>query len=213
MIDPRDLRVEYGKGHLDDSSTLSEPMAQFAKWLEEAVAAKTGEANAMVLATADPSGKPTARVMLLKGFDSRGFVFYTNYDGRKGCDLEVNPHAAMVFFWESLERQVRVEGTIARVTREETEEYFHSRPRLSQIGAWVSKQSTPISSRLELDKAAAKAVLKYAVGKVPVPDFWGGYRLKPEKIEFWQGRASRLHDRLLYSLQPDGTWTIQRLSP
>jgi pyridoxamine 5'-phosphate oxidase len=213
MIDPRDMRTEYGKGHLDDSSTLPEPIAQFGKWLEEAIAAKVPEPNSMIVATADAGGRPSARVMLLKGFDARGFVFYTNYDSRKGHDLDANPRAALVFFWEKLERQVRVEGSIARVSRQESGEYFHSRPRLAQIGAWVSKQSGVIQSRLELEKAAAKAVLKYAVGKVPLPDFWGGYRVVPDRMEFWQGRASRLHDRLQYSRQADETWTIQRLWP
>ncbi|MGA3066618.1 MAG: pyridoxamine 5'-phosphate oxidase [Tepidisphaeraceae bacterium] len=209
----RAMRTEYGKAELAESGLLEDPIAQFGRWFDEAVAAKIPEPNSMVLATADGSGAPSARMMLLKGFDDRGFVFYTNYQSRKGRELDANPRAAILFCWQALERQVRVEGAVGRVSREESEDYFHSRPRLAQIGAWVSKQSSPVGSRSELDKRANQMALKYAIGAVPLPDFWGGYRLAAEKIEFWQGRPSRLHDRLLYSKQSGGAWTIERLSP
>jgi pyridoxamine 5'-phosphate oxidase len=209
----RSMRTEYGKAELSDSGLAADPIALFSRWFDEALAAKIAEPNAMVLATADAGGAPSARVMLLKGFDQRGFAFFTNYESRKGRDLQGNPRGAMLFFWQPLERQVRIEGSIERVSREESEEYFHSRPRLAQIGAWVSKQSSVISSRRELDKRAMEMVLRYAVGEIPLPDFWGGFRLLPATIEFWQGRPSRLHDRLLYSKQEGGAWTIERLSP
>jgi pyridoxamine 5'-phosphate oxidase len=207
------LRQDYGKGELVESKVDADAIVQFSRWLDEAVAAKLPDPNAMILATADAKGKPSARVMLLKEFDSRGFVFYTNYLSRKGGELESNPRAALVFFWQTLERQVRIEGTIGLVSRRESEEYFHSRPRAAQIGAWVSRQSGAISSRKELDELAGQITAKYANTEVPLPDYWGGYRLTPQSIEFWQGRPDRLHDRLLYSLEPDGKWKIQRLSP
>jgi len=167
----------------------------------------------MTLATADASGVPSARVMLLKDFDARGFVFYTNYESRKGRELDANPRATLVFFWQPLERQVRIEGTVQKVSRQESEEYFHSRPRLAQIGAWVSHQSSVLSSRHEMERKVAKMLLRFAIGTVPLPDFWGGYRLAPTEMEFWQGRPSRLHDRLVYNRQQDGSWVIRRLSP
>jgi pyridoxamine 5'-phosphate oxidase len=213
MVNPRDMRVEYGKGHLDESEVDPDPIRQFSKWFDEAVAAKVPEPNAMTVATADASGQATARILLLKGFDARGFVFYTNYQSRKGQELAANPRATLLFFWESLERQVRVEGNVQKTSREESEEYFHSRPRLAQIGAWVSRQDRVLSSRQELEEDAIKLAARFAVGTIPLPDYWGGYRLAPTEMEFWQGRPSRLHDRLVYTRQPNGSWIIRRLSP
>jgi len=209
----RSMRKEYGKAELTDSGLLADPIAQFSRWFDEAVAAKIPEANAMVLATADAGGTPSARMMLLKGFDQRGFVFYTNYQSRKGRELEANPRGTILFFWQAMERQVRIEGSIERVSRQESEDYFHSRPRLAQIGAWVSWQSSVLSSRGELERSVMKMLIRFAIGSVPLPDFWGGYRLAPTEIEFWQGRPSRLHDRLVYNRQQDGSWVIRRLSP
>jgi len=213
MVNPRDMRVEYGKGHLDESEVDPDPIRQFSKWFDEAVAAKVPEPNAMTVATADASGQATARILLLKGFDARGFVFYTNYQSRKGQELAANPRATLLFFWESLERQVRVEGNVQKTSREESEEYFHSRPRLAQIGAWVSRQDRVLSSRQELEEDAIKLAARFAVGTIPLPDYWVGYGLAPTEMEFWQGRPSRLHDRLVYTRQPNGSWIIRRLSP
>jgi pyridoxamine 5'-phosphate oxidase len=208
-----DLRAEYRKGALDAATVAADPISQFSQWFDDAVGAKLPEPNAMVFATADASGVPSARVLLLKGFDERGFVFFTNYASRKGRDLAANPRAAMVFFWQALERQVRVEGSVEKVSRAESDLYFHSRPRESQIGAWVSQQSRVIGSRAELEAREAEYISKFAGGAVPLPDFWGGYRLLPESVEFWQGRPSRLHDRVVYIRQADGAWKIDRLEP
>jgi pyridoxamine 5'-phosphate oxidase len=209
---PADLRVDYGRGRLDEADVLADPVQQFGRWFDEARAANVPEPNAMTLATVDASGAPSARVVLLKSFDARGFSFYTNYDSRKGRELAGNPRAALCFFWQPLERQVRVEGAVERVGREESEAYFQSRPRQAQIGAWVSQQSSPITSRAELERIEAELQRRFADGAVPLPDYWGGYRLAPTAIEFWQGRASRLHDRLLYT-RTDGGWALRRLSP
>ena len=168
----------------------------------------------MTLATADAAGAPSARVVLLKDVDERGFAFYTNYDSRKGRDLAANPRAALCFFWQPLERQVRVEGTVGRVSRAESEAYFRSRPRQAQIGAWVSRQSATIASRAELERLEAELQERFGGGPVPLPDYWGGYRVVPDSIEFWQGRPSRLHDRMLYTRDHSGGgWTLRRLSP
>jgi pyridoxamine 5'-phosphate oxidase len=212
-ISPAQLRKEYGLAELLESNVDPNPLTQFSKWFDEACAAKVPEPNAMTLATADASGKPSARTMLLKGIEADGFVFFTNYESKKGKNVAENPRAALVFFWQPVERQVRVEGTTEKLTREKSEEYFHSRPRLAQIGAWVSEQSTVLSSRRELELRVAKNLARFAVGTVPLPDFWGGYLLVPSEIEFWQGRPSRLHDRLRYTRQPNGNWKIERLSP
>jgi pyridoxamine 5'-phosphate oxidase len=167
----------------------------------------------MVLATADASGSPSARAMLLKEVHDGAFVFYTNYGSRKGTALDANPRAAMVFLWEQLERQVRIEGRVQRNSREDSEKYFHARPRESQIGAWASQQSQIVPSRAELEKRESEIEAKYAGKPVPLPDFWGGYRLIPSLIEFWQGRPGRLHDRIVYEREPDGSWQIRRLQP
>ncbi len=209
---PQDLRREYTKDALLESNVLPDPIAQFDRWFNDATLAGLPEANAMTLATVDTSGAPSARIVLLKGFDQRGFVFFTNYSSRKGRDLAANPRAALCFFWESLERQVRIEGTVEKTTRQESEDYFHSRPIGSQIGAWVSQQSEAIESREALDRRAEELLAKFVNTGVPLPDFWGGFRVVPHTIEFWQGRPSRLHDRLQYVREGD-RWKIRRLCP
>ena len=210
-----DLRVDYGRGTLLESDVSPDPIEQFRAWFAFAVSSAVPEANAMTLATADAAGAPSARVVLLKDFDERGFAFYTNYDSRKGRDLAANPRAALCFFWQPLERQVRVEGTVGRVSRAESEAYFRSRPRQAQIGAWVSQQSATIASRADLERLEAELRARFENVPVPLPDYWGGYRVVPQAIEFWQGRPSRLHDRLLYTrVAPGGgAWTLRRLSP
>lgn len=205
------MRVDYRRDALDETGAAADPFTQFDAWFADAEAAKLAEPNAMTLATATPDGVPSARVLLLKGFDARGFVFFTNYDSRKGQELTANPRAAMVFFWQPLERQVRIEGTIKKADRDESQGYFDSRPRASQLGAWASRQSEVIASRAVVESREKELDAQFADG-VPLPDFWGGYRLVPAIVEFWQGRPSRLHDRLRYT-RADGGWTIDRLSP
>ncbi len=209
-----DLRQNYTLGDLIETNVESNPIQQFQLWLEQAVAADIIEPNAMTLATATPDGKPTARIVLLKGFDERGFVFYTNYQSLKGKQAIANPHAALVFFWDRLERQVRIEGKITKVSPEESDSYFHSRPLGSQIGAWTSNQSEVIPNREFLQSKQQEIAAKYQNReKIARPDHWGGFRVIPEVIEFWQGRPNRLHDRLIYRLQPNNSWIIERLSP
>jgi pyridoxamine 5'-phosphate oxidase len=206
------LRKEYTRAGLTESDADSDPIAQFRRWFGEALAADLHEPNAMILATATPDGRPSARVVLLKGFDERGFVFYTNYEGRKGAELEANPYCALVFYWAELERQVRVEGHARRVTEKEADEYFRSRPRGSQLGARVSEQSRPVGGREALEEKLRWLEAEYEGREVLRPQFWGGYRVEPDSIEFWQGRENRLHDRLLYRLS-DGEWGRERLQP
>lgn len=208
-----DLRKDYSLAGLTEKDLARDPFRQFEKWFQEAEAAKIVEPNAMTLATATVDGRPSARTALLKGFDGRGFVFYTNYLGRKGRELEANPHATMLFPWLALERQVTIEGTITKVSREEAEAYYHSRPLLSQLSAWVSQQSSVVSSRKVLEDGMKEMEQKYAGKTVPLPEHWGGYRLSPERVEFWQGRRSRLHDRLRYCRGEDGSWLVERLAP
>lgn len=207
----QDLRQEYKRGALDEEHADADPIKQFGRWWDEALAAEVLEANAMTLATASAAGVPAARTVLLKGFDTRGFVFFTNYESRKGAELTANPHAALLFFWRELERQVRIEGPVERVADDESDAYYRSRPLTSRIGAWASPQSKVISGRGWLMARAAEMGLRH--GPNPSrPPFWGGYRLQPTALEFWQGRPSRLHDRLSYA-RADPGWTRARLAP
>jgi pyridoxamine 5'-phosphate oxidase len=208
-----DLRKEYSLTGLVERDLARDPFRQFEKWFQEAEAAKLAEPNAMILATADRDGRPSARTVLLKGVDGRGFVFYTNYEGRKGRELAVNARAALLFPWHPLERQVIIEGPVAKVAREESEAYFHTRPRASQLAAWASQQSAILSGRSVLEDAMKAAERKYEGLAVPLPPNWGGYRVTPERVEFWQGRRSRLHDRMVFARGGGGDWTVERLSP
>jgi pyridoxamine 5'-phosphate oxidase len=232
-----DIRRDYTAGHLDRSGLDPDPLKQFSIWFEAATRSKQAggrlrrfgigiyksftalfggknlEANAMSLATVGPDGKPSVRTVLLKGVDARGFIFFTNYDSRKGRELTANPNAALTFYWPELERQICIAGTVSRLPRGESETYFHSRPHGSQIAAAASRQSQPVANRAELETLFHELEQKFARTAVPMPENWGGYVLSPERIEFWQGRASRLHDRFCYLRDKDGSWTIQRLSP
>ena len=208
-----DMRKDYGLAGLLEKDVAKNPFRQFEKWFAEAEAAKVHEPNAMTLATVGRDGRPSARTVLLKAVDGRGFVFYTNYESVKGRQLADNPRAALLFPWLPMERQVVVEGEVTRVSREEAEVYFHSRPRASQLGAWASPQSTVVAGRAVLDESFKVVERKYEGKEVPLPPQWGGYRLSPETIEFWQGRRSRLHDRLRYRREPNGDWVLERLSP
>lgn len=207
-----ELRRDYALAGLLEKDLARDPFRQFEKWFQEAEAAKIPEPNAMVVCTAGRDARPSARTMLLKGLDGRGFVFYTNYESRKGRELDANPQATLVFPWIALERQVTVEGAATKIPREESEAYFHSRPRGSQLGAWVSQQSAIIAGRSVLEEALKALEKKYAGVEVPMPPHWGGWRLSPETVEFWQGRRNRLHDRLRYRRHKDG-WLIERLAP
>ena len=208
-----DLRKEYARAGLDEADLDPDPLRQFGVWLAEAQAAEVPEPTAMTLATATRDGEPSARIVLLKGLDERGFVFYTNYESQKGRELAENPRAALTFYWPALERQVRITGEVAPVSRDESRAYFNSRPLGSRLGASLSRQSQVIADRSVLEAEFLRLQAEYADGNVPLPDFWGGYRVAPSRIEFWQGRPSRLHDRLRYTRGPDGGWRIERLSP
>lgn len=190
-----------------------DPFRQFDKWFQEAQGAKVNEPNAMVVSTTTKDGRPSSRIALLKAVDGRGFVFFTNYESRKGRELAENPRASLLFPWISLERQIIIEGSVTKVTREESETYFHSRPRASQLGAWVSQQSSIITNRSVLDESMKALEKKYGDTEVPLPANWGGYRVSPESVEFWQGRRSRLHDRLRYQRNKAGDWVVERLAP
>jgi pyridoxamine 5'-phosphate oxidase len=207
-----ELRKDYSLAGLAEQDLARDPFRQFEKWFQEAEGAKISEPNAMTLATATRDGRPSARTVLLKGLDGRGFVFFSNYESRKGRELHENPLATLLFPWIALERQVIVEGTVTKVPREESEAYFHSRPRASQLGAWGSQQSTVINGRSSLEDSMKMLEQKYAGREIPLPPNWGGWRLSPDVVEFWQGRRSRLHDRLRYRRDKDG-WVIERLAP
>jgi pyridoxamine 5'-phosphate oxidase len=206
-----DLRKSYMKGSLSEEDVEANPIDQFNIWFDQARHAELPEPNAMTVASVDANGKPSARVVLIKEVTQAGFVFFTNYESRKGQALIANPHAALLFFWPELERQVRVEGSVEKLSESESDEYFHSRPLDSRIGAWASPQSRVIKGRTELVTKAAEYALKFALNP-PRPPHWGGFRVKPEALEFWQGRPSRLHDRIQY-IKDNDAWTIQRLAP
>ena len=208
-----DLRAEYTQAGLEARDLDPNPFRQFGKWFEQALKSGIREPNAMVLATASAAGQPSLRIVLLKGIDERGFTFFTNYRSRKGIELESNVHAALNFPWIELERQVNVIGTVMRVSSEESLAYFNSRPRGNRLGAWASHQSEVIADRSVLEKRMQELESKYLGDDVPLPPDWGGYRLRPSEIEFWQGRPNRLHDRFRYSFQPDQNWRIDRLAP
>ncbi|MGY0492576.1 pyridoxamine 5'-phosphate oxidase [Streptomyces sp. WG-D5] len=217
-LDLAGMREQYRApdGGLLEGDLAPHPMEQFTRWFKQAAApgSPLPEPNAMVVSTADAEGRPSSRTVLLKSYDDTGFVFYTNYNSRKAHDLSANPHVALLFPWHPLGRQILVTGTARRTSRAETEEYFHSRPHGSQLGAWASAQSSVVASREELDARYADLARQYpADAPVPVPPHWGGYRVTPDTVEFWQGRANRLHDRLRYTPTPTSTWHITRLSP
>ncbi len=205
---PLELPPDLTKRKVDPN-----PFKQFAQWFQEGAAAEPILPEAVTLATATSEGKPSSRVVLLKKFDESGFVFFTNYESRKGTELTENPQAALCFYWRQLERQITVTGTVVQVSREESEAYFRTRPRGSQVGALASRQSQVTANREELEKRFQQVMAEYAGKEIPLPSYWGGYRLAPSTLEFWQGRPNRMHDRLLYSRQSDGQWKIERLAP
>jgi pyridoxamine 5'-phosphate oxidase len=208
-----DIRKEYKLQTLSEDDVVKDPLSQFDKWWQEAIHAGIDEPNAMTLATASADGMPDARIVLLKGFNTQGFTFFTNYNSAKGTQLLENPRASLVFFWKELERQVRISGLVSLAAEKVSDEYFNSRPEGSRIGAWASPQSEPIESREWLEENEKKFQEEWAGRTIIRPPHWGGYLLKPVRMEFWQGRPSRLHDRLLYTLQKNGSWKIERLAP
>jgi pyridoxamine 5'-phosphate oxidase len=212
MTSIADIRREYASRALTEADALADPIQQFSLWFGEALKSELLDTNAMTLATASRDGVPAARIVLLKGFDETGFVFFTNYESAKAHDLDNNPRACLLLFWAALERQVRITGGVTRTSAEESDTYFHSRPFESQIGAWASAQSRRVGDRSALESRYAELAAQYAGGPVPLPPFWGGYRVVPEAMEFWQGRKSRLHDRLLY-VRSNGRWERSRLAP
>lgn len=208
-----ELRRDYARESLDERDVDPNPIVQFERWFHQARTAELLEPNAMALATADAKGVPSVRMVLLKGADADGFVFFTNYESHKGKELAANPRASLCFWWDALQRQVRVSGSVTQVSPAESQEYFQSRPHGSQVGAWASRQSSVLASREQLELEMARLSEQYPEGSaVPLPPTWGGYRLSPDSIEFWQGRQSRLHDRIAYE-RTNGSWTILRLSP
>jgi pyridoxamine 5'-phosphate oxidase len=208
-----ELRREYTRSGLNESDLLPDPIAQFQRWFDDALQAGLAEPNAMTLATVGADGQPSARILLLKGVDAAGFRFFTNYEGQKARELEASPRAAMVCFWAELERQVRVTGTCSKLSREESESYFRTRPRGSRLAAWISRQSSVIAARSVIEEEMKRIEAEHPGEDIPLPPNWGGYVLAPQTVEFWQGRPSRLHDRLRYSRATDGAWKIERLAP
>ena len=207
------IRKDYQLQTLSEADVAADPIAQFGRWWDEAVKSDIDEVNAMTLATVDKEGIPSARIVLLKEYDEKGFVFFTNYNSRKGEELLQNPHACLVFFWKGLERQVRITGIAEKISMEESIAYFNKRPDGSKIGAWASPQSLAVAGKAWLKETFDYYRERFKHGEIPKPPHWGGYRVKPFKIEFWQGRPSRMHDRILYTLQKDSSWTIERLAP
>ncbi len=211
MEDLGSIRRDYKKFKLDEDSILKNPFEQFKVWMEDALHGDFYEPTAVVLSTVDILGRPSSRVLLLKGYDETGFIFYSNYLSRKGEDIDTNPNGSLLFFWDKFERQIRIQGVIHKITHGESKKYFDTRPYTSRIGAWASEQSKPLKSRFTLIRKVIGLMLKYPID-VPLPDFWGGYKLVPHEFEFWQGRESRLHDRFQFVLMDD-KWNIRRLSP
>ena len=211
-MDASSLRKEYTSAGLDKADVDPDPIVQFHEWFEKVIDADLHEPNAMILATATADGKPSARTVLLKDYDERGFVFYTNYEGRKAKEIEANPACALLFYWGELERQVRIEGRASRLSSKESDAYFANRPQGSRLGAWASEQSRPVEDRSILEGRVRALEAEYEGREIPRPPFWGGYRVEPDTIEFWQGRESRLHDRLIY-YSTGGSWKIERLQP
>lgn len=207
------LRKDYAKGELDENSVQANPVKQFEKWFHEALNAELPEPNAMALATANKEGQPSVRIVLLRGFDDRGFTFFTNYESAKGQQIADNPAAALNFFWPELERQIRIEGRVEFVSEEESDNYYNRRPANNRLSAWASPQSSEIPNREFLSEMMDEFREKYGEEEIPRPDHWGGYRVVPQRIEFWQGRPSRLHDRVTYLRQADNSWKIVRLAP
>lgn len=212
MTELADLRKNYSLGSLDENNVDPDPVKQFQHWFDYALERRVPEPNAMTLATADADGRPSSRIVLIKGIDARGLVFFTNYLSRKGREVAASPYASVVFYWSELERQVRIEGTVSKTSDAESDEYFHSRPLGSRLGAWISEQSEVVASRAELEARAALFSERYG-DDPPRPPHWGGLRLAPERFEFWQGRPSRLHDRIQYTRDPTHGWRIARLAP
>lgn len=208
-----DIRKDYRLKNFSEADAAADAIQQFTAWWNDAIASEIDEVNALTLATATRDGKPSARIVLLKGYDENGFVFFTNYKSNKGEELAQNPQACMVFFWKELERQVKIEGLIEKVSEKESDEYYFSRPVGSQVGAWCSPQSSVISGRNVIEENVKKYEARFASTPITRPAHWGGYRLKPQLVEFWQGRPSRLHDRLQYTLEVSGSWKIERLAP
>ena len=208
-----DIRKDYKLASLEEVDVAANPFDQFTRWWNEAVASQIDEVNAMTLATVNATGVPAARIVLLKGYNPDGFIFFTNYESDKGKNLAQNPHAAIVFFWKELERQIRIEGTVEKVSAEESDRYFNSRPASSRIGAWASPQSAVIENRLVIEQNVERYSSIFANDSIERPDHWGGYIVKPTSIEFWQGRSSRLHDRIRYVLENSASWKVERLAP
>lgn len=213
MVNLGDIRRQYTQGRLDESTAAADPCTQFHAWFEDYRTTNPPEPTIMTLASVDANQQPWQRVVLLKAYDGDGFIFFTNYDSNKGQHFAQNPKASLHFFWINMERQVQIQGSLEKISRDESAEYFHSRPRQSQLGAWASEQSRPLENRAQLEQRYAMVCEQYDQQEIPLPDYWGGYRLRPTRVEFWQGGEHRLHDRVEYRLQEDQRWQKQRLNP